>query len=425
MSNLKDAIKQLTEGTKKRYWPSKNPIDDPTDFPGEKNFEEEEANLRDHELNRFAVKDLSAAINKHIESSTSGAYDPENLWLKWLDQQLHSLQLAAITRPQFLELMKKWKQGSEWGVSDMKQALDKALPGAEELYADNVGPYGSMKGEEEDQGAMNQHDDGYHNDEDPRRQSNLCGSCEGDGCNLCDYSGEYEDEEQDVSRFEYVNIVPERNGKFTVKGYDAFPSHSVLAGQVRKNYLASFDSVEAAQAAFPTAKMSHHMMEPENHFDHLENEESTDCMRCGNTGYTMDDGKVCPACPEGKAAMAQQLAIGVQGGERVENEEDGIIYPDKKPEWSKNSELMPHVGAANKEKATMRHAARMQQSGNKYWSVGSNQNPEENEEEHKDCHQCGNTGLDLGTNKPCDSCPEGDQFKKGPAKTFKQMFPNK
>jgi len=350
----------------------------------------------------------------------------------------------GITRLDFQKIMKEapFTDRLPYAGVTISQILDEALPGAKELYADTVGHYGSMKGEEEDeygqdQGAIHQHDDEYYDERDPRRQSNLCGSCEGDGCHLCDYTGEYEDEEneeQDVSKFDYVNIIPERNGKFTVKGYDSFPSHSVMAGQVRKNFLASFDSVEAAQAAFPTAKMSHHMMEPENTYDHLENEEHTDCQRCGNTGYTMDTGKPCPDCDEGKYEKSQQGAEafhrsaaghGSDGSWEDEEHSNEIVYPDKKPEWSKNSELMPHVGAANKEKAAMRHAARMQQSGNKYWSVGSNQNSEENEEEQKDCHQCGNTGLDLGTNKPCDSCPEGDQFKKGPLKTFKQMFPTK
>lgn len=472
MSNLKDAIKTLTtEGTKKRYWPSKNPIDDPADFPGERNFEEEAEITDDVQLNRFKVKDLMSSIAKRIRViSKEGGWTPEAEWLDWLEDTLGRSKKQSITRPEFLEVLKHWRLNTKtriesdgWGNLNIKEVLDNAMGGAKELYADNVGAYGSMKGEEEDeygrdQGAMNQHDDEHYDEQDPRRQSNLCGSCEGDGCHLCDYTGEYEDEEneeQDVSKFDYVNIIPEKNGKFTVKGYDSFPSHSVMAGQVRKNFLASFDSVEAAQAAFPTAKMSHHMMEPENSYDHLENEEENnwaqeqgamyqnkdeyydprdsgehgDCQRCGNTGYAMDTGKTCPDCPEGKAEreeFKQDVAAGIRTP--TENEEHNeIIYPDKKPEWSKNSELMPHVGAANKEKARERHTARMQQSGDKYWSIGSNQSSEENEE-HKDCHQCGNTGFDLGTNKPCASCPEGEYerneaSKRASTRTFKQMFP--
>ena len=46
----------------------------------------------------------------------------------------------------------------------------------------------------------------------------------------------------------------------------------------------------------------------------------------------------------------------------------------------------------------------------------------EEEESTPDCHQCGNTGMDLGTNKPCDSCPEGDQFRKPEQPTFKHHW---
>ena len=101
MSKLKDAIKSLTtEGTKKRYWPSKNPIDDPKDFPGEQNFGEEENEdtepFRDHEYNRFHVKELRSALSSRIQKLSGGAFvgqgsvdaAREARFLKWLDSEI-------------------------------------------------------------------------------------------------------------------------------------------------------------------------------------------------------------------------------------------------------------------------------------------------------------------------------------------------
>jgi tellurite resistance-related uncharacterized protein len=64
--------------------------------------------------------------------------------------------------------------------------------------------------------------------------------------------------------------------RYAVKGYDIWPPSSVMAGQVRINHLASFDSMEAAQAAYPEAELSHPMLEPVNTFDHLSDKDDED-----------------------------------------------------------------------------------------------------------------------------------------------------
>jgi len=42
--------------------------------------------------------------------------------------------------------------------------------------------------------------------------------------------------------------------KFTVYGYDIYPEDSVLAGQHRRCYLESYDSLEEAKKAYPMAE---------------------------------------------------------------------------------------------------------------------------------------------------------------------------
>lgn len=70
--------------------------------------------------------------------------------------------------------------------------------------------------------------------------------------------------------YDYYHILNNEGGQrpFVVKGYDTWPS-GVLEGQVRITFLASFNTLEEAEKAYPQASMSHELMEPQNSFNHL------------------------------------------------------------------------------------------------------------------------------------------------------------
>lgn len=68
-------------------------------------------------------------------------------------------------------------------------------------------------------------------------------------------------------KFDYIYIVQGDYG-YSVKGVDTFPD-GVLKGQVRKNFLDSFVTLEEAQKAYPNADFSHELLEPQNTFNHL------------------------------------------------------------------------------------------------------------------------------------------------------------
>lgn len=72
--------------------------------------------------------------------------------------------------------------------------------------------------------------------------------------------------------YDYMHILPKQD-YFVVKGYDTYPHYSVLAGQIRINFVDAFDTVEEAQQAYPDATMSHELLEPQNTFHHLEGED--------------------------------------------------------------------------------------------------------------------------------------------------------
>jgi len=75
--------------------------------------------------------------------------------------------------------------------------------------------------------------------------------------------------------YDYYHILADGRGGWTVKGYDTWPSHSVLAGQVRISFLASFSTIKEAEKAYPLAKLSHALSEPLNSFNHLSDEEGS------------------------------------------------------------------------------------------------------------------------------------------------------
>jgi hypothetical protein len=80
---------------------------------------------------------------------------------------------------------------------------------------------------------------------------------------------------RNLSEFYEIVIIPERGGKFTVKGHGTYARHSVLAGQTKIVFLDSFDSYDEAKAAYPQASDSHALLEPVNTFDHLDDTEGS------------------------------------------------------------------------------------------------------------------------------------------------------
>lgn len=82
-------------------------------------------------------------------------------------------------------------------------------------------------------------------------------------------------------------IEPSKYGDgFTVYEWGTYERSSVLAGQTKKQFLDSFDTVEEAQKAFPDASYDGCVRSAHNTFDHLEDED-------GNTGpspYDMEYG---------------------------------------------------------------------------------------------------------------------------------------
>jgi len=374
MSILKDAIKTLTtEGTKKRYWPSKNPIDDPTDFPGEQNFGEEEAEVTDDvQLNRFQVKALTNAIRERVHQiSKTDGHTPEAEWLDWLEDTLlrkgegyHGK--ASITRPEFLKVLQHWRLNTKtrheadgWGDLNIKQVLDNAIGDAKELYADNIGAYGRPQGEENEEGWF----DGVADDFDERfkmkqekehERVQKPGAPESGDNHFAGLADDFED------RFGKTE-EEEDDGDYA---YDRWKDE-----QMERDIADGYKSHKEAKAARKGGEWN----------APREEEEQSDCQMCGNTGYSMEDGQTCSSCYRGKAERREQARedrLGHNDPDRGndENEEQGD------DERENNSELMPAISKLKYDDAQARHTARMQQSGNKYWSVGSNHTREEDEE---------------------------------------------
>ena len=61
-----------------------------------------------------------------------------------------------------------------------------------------------------------------------------------------------------------------KDGGFSVYEFGEYPESSVLAGQTCKRFVDNFDSVEEAQASYPSAELGYR--DAHNHFDHLPDE---------------------------------------------------------------------------------------------------------------------------------------------------------
>ena len=69
-------------------------------------------------------------------------------------------------------------------------------------------------------------------------------------------------------------IVSESDGgyarSFVIKDIGTkYPENSVLAGQTRIQFVDSFDTLEEAKEAYPSAELTHKLLMPVNTFDHL------------------------------------------------------------------------------------------------------------------------------------------------------------
>jgi hypothetical protein len=74
--------------------------------------------------------------------------------------------------------------------------------------------------------------------------------------------------------FDYYTISQSRYGDgFDVFGWAVYERGSVLEGQPMKVFLDAFETLEAAQAEFPTANLSSRWMEPQVCLTHLPGEE--------------------------------------------------------------------------------------------------------------------------------------------------------
>lgn len=55
----------------------------------------------------------------------------------------------------------------------------------------------------------------------------------------------------DVSKYDYLTYNIDSDGEIILIGWDSYPSHSVLAGQARKNRLCSYSDTDKLHAHFP------------------------------------------------------------------------------------------------------------------------------------------------------------------------------
>ncbi len=60
-----------------------------------------------------------------------------------------------------------------------------------------------------------------------------------------------------------------RGNQYCVHAWGVYPNSSVLAGQPCKQFIASYETESELTSAFPLAKSSHPMLQPQNTFDHL------------------------------------------------------------------------------------------------------------------------------------------------------------
>ena len=79
-----------------------------------------------------------------------------------------------------------------------------------------------------------------------------------------------------------VSIERSQYGGWSVYEFDVYPRSSVLAGQTRKQFIDSFDSLEEAEKQYPHADVGYR--DAHNSFDHLPDDDDMEsyereCLR--------------------------------------------------------------------------------------------------------------------------------------------------
>ena len=90
---------------------------------------------------------------------------------------------------------------------------------------------------------------------------------------IIDAHTETRDKALSSDKYDYFHMIRSPNQvSITVKGYDTYPNHSVLAGQTRINFIDSFELYEEPlmlKLWGEKADWSSKYIEPQNTFNHL------------------------------------------------------------------------------------------------------------------------------------------------------------
>lgn len=74
----------------------------------------------------------------------------------------------------------------------------------------------------------------------------------------------------DIKQYKYIYVTEAKyGGGYDVKGVGTYEKSSVLAGQDKIVFIETFETIEEAQHAYPTADYMGNFCEPRNTFDHL------------------------------------------------------------------------------------------------------------------------------------------------------------
>jgi hypothetical protein len=71
------------------------------------------------------------------------------------------------------------------------------------------------------------------------------------------------------SKYDYFTLENKGDNNFVAYGWGTYGDSSVLAGQSKKSFITSFDTMAEAEAAYPEANWSNKWVEPQNTFNHL------------------------------------------------------------------------------------------------------------------------------------------------------------